>query len=1459
MAFWGEMVMPLQINYALTYSLLSAFLLPRGFPMRYQHRSSRFKPVRLPLAAALAALLFVASSADAAIRTWDGNGNNDNWGFTDFSLANFGNTNWTDQAILLHPFPTNGDILRFQGSTRLTPNNDLSNLSIAGISFLGGAGAFTLNGKGITSTGDISNLSSNTQIINVPITVGADQSWDGGSVGLTVNGTVTLGNRNLTLSNKTAIANAGGLFIVGDAGSAAVTLQSGSTLNNAFGYVGGYSDVGTGSVTVDGIGSTWITGNDVYIGQSGAGSLIVQNQGTALNGGFASIGTLSGANGTATVDGAGSTWTSSGNLFVGDAGTGTLDVKNGGKINDGNGIIGYGVGSTGTVTVDGVGSKWVHANVLRIGQSGTGELFIHGGGLVSDVTGDLGTNSGAKGTVTVDGTGSTWANSGDLNVGSSGEGLLKILAGGVVTNGSGTGSGSGVGGVVGAVGDAYMGKNKGSSGTVTVNGVGSSWTDSGNLYIGDFGNGTLNIQAGGVVSDVNGFLGYGHSVISNGVSSTIVPSNGTVTVTGAGSQWNNTHLYVGNLGNGSLSISAGGVVKVIDSAGGFSNITSSIGTLSEGNGTVTVDGKDSRWVNSGGVAIGEQGRGLLNIQNGGSVSDNAGLIALTVGGYGEVTVGSTTENLSLWTNYADLSVGRDAGDGNGIGGDAILTIQNGGDVTTHRQLTVGSLGILNLNGGWLSADSATLADGGQFNWTGGSLSLSATTVGDPSSLFGTELTLDAGRVLNTGNVTVNTLASTTGGGISQTPSRLTVGNSGTLNVGSMLVVGSLGVLNLNGGSINASVAILNRGGAFNWSGGTLNLDVASVGGLNSLFGTALTVDAGRVLHVSGDLTVDKTIQTATSAPSSLTIGNAGDVSVGGMLGIGSLGVVNLYGGSLSATAVNLSPGGQFNWTTGILSLGSADIGGGNSLFGDTLTLDSSRVLNALAGGNGIVNNGTLILAGGLWGGAGALSNNADLSGYGTISGSGGFTNNALFTQGAGILTLGNTGLNTNYGNLLLASGRQFRLTGATLSNAGTFDLNNGIVTGTGTLLNSYGGTVQGTGTVSSQFSNAGGSLVADKGTTNISQGFSNTGLVQLNAATANLAGGLIVNNGTIQGQGQIGNAINNGASGIIEANANTLSLAGTLSNAGTVAVGNGAKLLAVQGLANNAGLINLTGGVFDNNSHALSNTGQISGFGILRSGGLNNSGTITLADGNSTVNGALTNALGGKVEVAHGQALFTGAVTNFGTFKNTAGSVTFAAGYTENGVYHSDPAVNHFDTLTVNPTGFLLGGAGDEFHLSQDFVNHSTQNSQWDTRQAALFFDGGTPQNFYLAGLDSGATAAGYQNNFAWGSLSLGAGTTLDLLNGGSNLNAALYVEDINLSGVNNTSLIVSALLGDFNLYYDKNRAANAYLNGLTYGFFSGSGHLIGVDVSAVPLPASVWLFGSALAGLGVIGRRRVA
>ena len=136
--------------------------------------------------------------------------------------------------------------------------------------------------------------------------------------------------------------------------------------------------------------------------------------------------------------------------------------------------------------------NWVVGGALRIGNGGSGTLDIFDGGKVTNDTGNdifIGYAGGSQGTVTVkgrdisSGTASTWSIDVNLVVGQDGNGTLKIQDGGVVINGWG-----------------YIGAGGNSVSDVTVQGLGSTWTNSGQTVVGDHGDGTLNILDGGVVN-----------------------------------------------------------------------------------------------------------------------------------------------------------------------------------------------------------------------------------------------------------------------------------------------------------------------------------------------------------------------------------------------------------------------------------------------------------------------------------------------------------------------------------------------------------------------------------------------------------------------------------------------------------------------------------------------------------------------------------------------------------------------------------------------------------------------------------------------------------------------------------------------------------------------------------------------------------------------------------------------
>ncbi|MHC4179442.1 MAG: hypothetical protein ACYSWU_18170, partial [Planctomycetota bacterium] len=280
-------------------------------------------------------------------------------------------------------------------------------------------------------------------------------------------------------------------------------------------YVGGSAagGGGTGTLTVQNGGTVnvantlkvWSTGTVELLGsQINTGSLLVESGGTLRH----DAGTLAVLGGTFdpgdpgiavyAVDGPGNPTlqlTGAGanlqaEVWVADAGTGTLEITDGGWISSYGVDVGKVADSQGTVRVHGAGSRWRIWGFFQIGEYGGGTLEITGGGSVRSDTGwpsIIAAYDDSQGAVTVDGAGSTWV-ANDLHVGEHGTGTLTI-----------TGEGN-----VSTAYSGYIAPMDGSAGTVTINGTGSVWDVGNNVHVGGFsptpgGTGELYLQDHGSV------------------------------------------------------------------------------------------------------------------------------------------------------------------------------------------------------------------------------------------------------------------------------------------------------------------------------------------------------------------------------------------------------------------------------------------------------------------------------------------------------------------------------------------------------------------------------------------------------------------------------------------------------------------------------------------------------------------------------------------------------------------------------------------------------------------------------------------------------------------------------------------------------------------------------------------------------------------------------------------------
>jgi len=518
----------------------------------------------------------------------------------------------------------------------------------------GSTGAATVSGSGSKWTNsydfDVGRFGSGTLLVEAGGKVSSERSYVGFASGST--GTVTV------TGPASAWSNWGNLYI-GEKGSGTLTVADGGEVTAGTLFARLQDLHGNGTITAHGaVLDADFRFDAAHAGQAivqfgSGGTLTVRGTGGGLGAGYNGIGTFtvsegvtvsgcgylgyhSGSSGTATITGTGSKWnSSSGWLFVGRNGSGTLRVEAGAEVTTKYGYVGHHSGSTGTATVTGPGSKWANSYSLSVGThgSGSGTLLVEHGAEVTSSWGYVAQYPGSTGAATVTGAGSRWTNAHALYVGANGHGTLTVADGGEVDtqtlcvslddlHGNGTITARGAvldadlrfDGVHGA--QAIM--EFGSGGTLTVIAAG------GDLGAGYNGNGTLTVAQGVVVNSGDGFLGR-HS-----------GSTGTATITGAGSKWTiSDDLHVGANGTGMLRVEDGAQV---------STMHGHVGHYSGSTGTATITGRGSRWTNSISLHVGGNGSGTLHILDGGAVTASAvsinssSLLAIDVGTGSELRI-----------------------------------------------------------------------------------------------------------------------------------------------------------------------------------------------------------------------------------------------------------------------------------------------------------------------------------------------------------------------------------------------------------------------------------------------------------------------------------------------------------------------------------------------------------------------------------------------------------------------------------------------------------------------------------------------------------------------------------------------------------------------------------------------------------------------------------------------------
>ena len=191
-------------------------------------------------------------------------------------------------------------------------------------------------------------------------------------------------NNSMLVSGADSLWTNSGSVAVGFAGSSnSLVVSNGGKVANTTAWIGSASEAFGNSALVTGTGSLWTNSDVLYVGDSGNGSRLVVSNGGKVANTQGYIGRLSDAsNNSVLVTGAGSVWTNSANLYVGESGrSNSLVVANGGEVFVATNLFisAQAGASNNSVTVEGGRLVVTNNGQINIGVAGSGALNVTGG------------------------------------------------------------------------------------------------------------------------------------------------------------------------------------------------------------------------------------------------------------------------------------------------------------------------------------------------------------------------------------------------------------------------------------------------------------------------------------------------------------------------------------------------------------------------------------------------------------------------------------------------------------------------------------------------------------------------------------------------------------------------------------------------------------------------------------------------------------------------------------------------------------------------------------------------------------------------------------------------------------------------------------------------------------------------------------------------------------------------